>query len=155
VKILTKDKQVLGILFFGYASIVYRNLTVLRKAGIDTAAGIKDWADWLAQSKKIKDSGFFASAKYLDFPWGHLSFYGGVKGAQMGLSPDGKSLTMDVSKYADALGFMKDFQSYSSNVSGSLLPNITRGEAMDFPQLHRREAQDRNFRYLPRGLALA
>jgi multiple sugar transport system substrate-binding protein len=35
----------------------------------------------------------------------------------MGLSPDGKSLTMDVSKYADALGFMKDFQSYSSNVS--------------------------------------
>jgi multiple sugar transport system substrate-binding protein len=117
VKILTKDKQVLGIPFTGYASIVYRNLTVLRKAGIDPAAGIKDWADWLAQSKKIKDSGFFASAKYLDFPWGHLSFYGGVKGAQMGLSPDGKSLTMDVSKYADALGFMKDFQSYSSNVS--------------------------------------
>jgi hypothetical protein len=38
---------------------------------------------------------------------------------------------------------------------GSLLPNITRGEAIDFPQLHRREAQDRSFRYLPRGLALA
>ncbi len=117
VKILTKDKQVLGVPFTAYASILYRNLTVLRKAGIDPAVGIKDWADWLAQSKKIKDSGFFASAKYLDFPWGHLSFYGGVKGAQLGLSPDGKSLTMDVSKYADALGFMKDFQSYSSDVS--------------------------------------
>ncbi len=117
VKILTKDKQVLGIPFTGYASILYRNLTVLRKAGIDPEVGVKDWADWLAQSKKIKESGFFASAKYLDFPWGHLSFYGGVKGAQMGLSPDGKSLTMDVSKYADALAFMKDFQSYSSDVS--------------------------------------
>jgi multiple sugar transport system substrate-binding protein len=117
VKILTKDKQVLGIPFTAYASILYRNLTVLKKAGIDPAAGIKDWADWLAQSKKIKDSGLFASAKYLDFPWGHLSFYGGVKGAQLGLSPDGKSLTVDVSKYADALQFMKDFQSYSSDVS--------------------------------------
>jgi multiple sugar transport system substrate-binding protein len=117
VKILTKGKQVLGVPFTAYASILYRNLTVLRKAGIDPAVGIKDWADWLAQSKKIKDSGFFASAKYLDFPWGHLSFYGGVKGAQLGLSPDGKSLTMDVSKYADALAFMKDFQSFSSDVS--------------------------------------
>jgi multiple sugar transport system substrate-binding protein len=117
IKILTKDKQVVGVPFTAYASILYRNLTVLRKSGIDPAAGIKDWADWLAQAKKIKESGFFASAKYLDFPWGQLSFYGGVKGAQFGLSPDGKSLTMDVSKYADALEFMKEFQSYSSDVS--------------------------------------
>jgi multiple sugar transport system substrate-binding protein len=117
VKVLTQGKQILGIPFTAYASILYRNLTVLKKAGIDPAAGIKDWADWLAQSKKIKDSGFFASAKYLDFPWGHLSFYGGVKGAQLGLSSDGKSLTMDVAKYADALEFMKEFQSYSSDVS--------------------------------------
>ncbi|MBV8816684.1 MAG: extracellular solute-binding protein [Verrucomicrobia bacterium] len=117
VKVLTEGNQILGVPFTAYASILYRNLTVLKKAGIDPAVGIKDWADWLAQSKKIKESGFFASAKYLDFPWAHLNFYGGIKGAQLGLSPDGKSLTMDVSKYADALQFMKEFQSYSSNVS--------------------------------------
>ena len=117
MKVLTNDSQLFGVPFTAYATVLYRNLTVLKKAGIDPAAGVKDWTDWLAQSKKIKESGSFASAKYLDFPWGHLSFYGGVKGAQLGLSPDGKSLTMDVSKYADALGFMKDFQSYSSNVS--------------------------------------
>jgi multiple sugar transport system substrate-binding protein len=117
VKVLTKDGQILGVPFTAYASILYRNLTVLKKAGIDPSAGIKDWADWLAQSKKIKDSGLLASAKYLDFPWAHLNFYGGVKDSQFGLSPDGKSLTMNVSNYAAALEFMRNLQAYSSDVS--------------------------------------
>jgi multiple sugar transport system substrate-binding protein len=117
VKVLTKDGQILGVPFTAYASILYRNLTVLKKAGIDPAAGIKDWADWLAQSKKIKDSGLLASAKYLDFPWAHLNFYGGVKGSQFELSPDGKSVVMEASNYAAAFEFMKNFQAYSSDVS--------------------------------------
>jgi multiple sugar transport system substrate-binding protein len=117
VKILASDQKMFGIPLTGYATVLFRNLTVLKKAGIDPAAGVKDWADWLAQSKKIKESGYFASAKYLDNYWAQLNFYGGIKGAQFGLTPDGKSVTMDAAKYADALAFMKDLQSYSSDVS--------------------------------------
>lgn len=46
VKILATDKKLLGIPLTGYATMVFRSLTVLKKAGIDPAGGIKDWADW-------------------------------------------------------------------------------------------------------------
>jgi ABC-type glycerol-3-phosphate transport system substrate-binding protein len=57
---LTSGKAVYGVPFTSYAIILYRNLNVLKKAGIDPNAGIKDWADWTAQMKKIKAAGFQA-----------------------------------------------------------------------------------------------
>src|SRR5205085_2490679 len=51
VKLLNRDGKTWGLPYTTFATIVYRNLTVLEKAGIDAAAGIKDWNDWLAQAK--------------------------------------------------------------------------------------------------------
>jgi multiple sugar transport system substrate-binding protein len=46
--------------YTGFGTFMFRNLTVLKAAGIDPSVPIKDWADWLAQMKKIKDAGKFA-----------------------------------------------------------------------------------------------
>ncbi len=55
---LTAGSKIYGVPFTSYAIILYRNLTVLQKSGIDPKAGIKDWNDWIAQMKKIKAAGF-------------------------------------------------------------------------------------------------
>lgn len=46
--------------YTGYGSLLFRNLTVLQEAGIDTATPPKDWAEWLAQMEKVKAAGKFA-----------------------------------------------------------------------------------------------
>ncbi|SFA76845.1 carbohydrate ABC transporter substrate-binding protein, CUT1 family [Rhizobium sp. NFR07] len=46
--------------YTGFGEILFRNLTVLQDAGIDTANPPKDWAEWLDQMKKVKAAGKFA-----------------------------------------------------------------------------------------------
>ena len=46
--------------YTGYGSLMFRNLTVLEKAGIDTKTPPATWAEWLDQMKKIKEAGMFA-----------------------------------------------------------------------------------------------
>ena len=52
-----KEGELWGMPFTGYATFLYRNLNVLKAAGIDPAAPITDWTVWLEQMKAIKDSG--------------------------------------------------------------------------------------------------
>jgi multiple sugar transport system substrate-binding protein len=49
VQRLTKEEHIYGIPFTGFATVLFRNRTVLKNAGIDPDAGIKDWADWVEQ----------------------------------------------------------------------------------------------------------
>ncbi|TNM63805.1 extracellular solute-binding protein [Aliirhizobium smilacinae] len=46
--------------YTGFGEIMFRNLTVLKEAGIDTTNPPKDWAEWLDQMKKVKAAGKFA-----------------------------------------------------------------------------------------------
>lgn len=46
--------------YTGFGEIMYRNLTVLEAAGIDTATPPATYEEWLAQMVKVKDSGKFA-----------------------------------------------------------------------------------------------
>jgi multiple sugar transport system substrate-binding protein len=46
--------------FSGYGYILYRNLTVLKAAGVDTTVPAKTLDEWAAQMKKVKDSGVAA-----------------------------------------------------------------------------------------------
>jgi multiple sugar transport system substrate-binding protein len=46
--------------YTGYGSLMFRNLTVLEKAGIDPSAPPATWDEWLGQMKKIKEAGMFA-----------------------------------------------------------------------------------------------
>ncbi|WP_061930027.1 ABC transporter substrate-binding protein [Aureimonas sp. AU22] len=46
--------------YTGFGEIMFRNLTVLKEAGIDTTQPPKDWAEWYAQMQKVKEAGKFA-----------------------------------------------------------------------------------------------
>ena len=46
--------------YTGFGSLLFRNLTVLEKAGIDTTTPPATWAEWLDQMKKVKAAGAFA-----------------------------------------------------------------------------------------------
>jgi multiple sugar transport system substrate-binding protein len=46
--------------FTGYGYVLYRNLTVLKKSGIDPTVKVTTLDQWLAQMKQIHDAGFLA-----------------------------------------------------------------------------------------------
>lgn len=46
--------------YTGFGSLLFRNLTVLEKAGVDTSKPPATWAEWLDQMKKVKAAGMYA-----------------------------------------------------------------------------------------------
>jgi multiple sugar transport system substrate-binding protein len=46
--------------YTGYGSLMFRNLNVIEKAGIEASAVPATWDEWLEQMKKIKEAGAFA-----------------------------------------------------------------------------------------------
>ena len=114
VDILSKNGKVFGVPYTTTASVVYRNLDVLQKAGIDPATPITDWQDWLAQMQKVKDSGNYAVANQMVEWFQLLNYYGGVPGTTFDLK-DGKS-TLDAGALEKALTFMKATQPFAAPV---------------------------------------
>ncbi len=114
VNVLTKGGKLLGIPYTTTASVVYRNLNVLKAAGIDPADQPKTWDEWLAQMKKVKDSGNYAIANQLVGWFNVTNYYGGVPGAVFELK-DGQS-TLEQDKLTKALTFMKATQPYAAPV---------------------------------------
>ena len=114
VDVLTKDSELLGVPYTTTASVAYRNLDVLKAAGINPDAKPKDWDEWLAQMKKVKESGNYAVANQMVEWFQVLNYYGGVPGATFELQ-DSKS-TLDKDKLAKALAFMKETQPYAAPV---------------------------------------
>jgi multiple sugar transport system substrate-binding protein len=115
VSALSVDGKVWGIPITAYTTILYRNLTVLKQAGIDPSAGIKDWADWLAQMKTVTDSKAVAIADHTTDGWGVDSFLGGVPGVQVDVQNNQTTITAD--QFATCFKFMKDVSKYASKVS--------------------------------------
>ncbi|PTE20700.1 sugar ABC transporter substrate-binding protein [Cereibacter changlensis JA139] len=46
--------------YTGFGEIMFRNLTVLEEAGIDTSVPPATWDEWYAQMQKVKEAGKFA-----------------------------------------------------------------------------------------------
>jgi len=57
---MPKPETMYCLPYTGFGEILFRNLTVLQEAGIDTTNPPKDWAEWLDQMKKVKAAGKFA-----------------------------------------------------------------------------------------------
>lgn len=55
-----KPETMYCIPYTGFGEIMYRNLTVLEAAGIDTTTPPATWDEWYAQMQKVKESGKFA-----------------------------------------------------------------------------------------------
>ncbi|WP_408914333.1 ABC transporter substrate-binding protein [Brucella pseudogrignonensis] len=61
--------------YTGFGEIVYRNLTVLEKAGIDTSVPPATWEEWLAQMQKVKQAGSYAIPDMTQVFNGVVAFY--------------------------------------------------------------------------------
>jgi multiple sugar transport system substrate-binding protein len=59
-KCMPSETELYCLPYTGYGSLLFRNLTVLEKAGIDPGTPPATWAEWLDQMKKIKEAGFYA-----------------------------------------------------------------------------------------------
>lgn len=57
---MPKPDELYCLPYTGFGSLLFRNLTVLEKAGVDTATAPASWDDWLAQMKKVKEAGMSA-----------------------------------------------------------------------------------------------
>ncbi len=55
-----KPDEMYCIPYTGFGSLLFRNLTVLEKAGIDTSKAPATWDEWFAQMQTIKEAGFYA-----------------------------------------------------------------------------------------------
>jgi len=116
MKALSNGGKVWGVPFTTYAITLFRNKTILKKAGIDPAAGIKDWADWVSQCDKVKKAGFecvpdmFQDGGFLE------DAVSGV-GGQNGVSADGKSTTITTAQVQQAIEMIQQMKPYMTQVS--------------------------------------
>ena len=115
MELLLKGGHCWGLPFTAYSTILYRNLTVLKDAGIDPDAGIKDWDDLFEQAKKVKETGPWGLCKVLGDGWLHKHWYGGVTGAkQATIASDGKSTLMEADVYAKLFEYLVSLKPYTA-----------------------------------------
>ncbi|MET3581367.1 multiple sugar transport system substrate-binding protein [Mesorhizobium robiniae] len=104
--------------YTGYGSFMFRNLTVLKDAGVDTAAPIKDWADWLSQMEKVKASGKYAVPDQTQAWQSVVDTYSGVATPdEWGADFETKKTKVNEAKYAQTLQMFVDMQPYTSGTS--------------------------------------
>jgi multiple sugar transport system substrate-binding protein len=112
-----KDKTMWGMPYTGYSSFLFRNLTVLKAAGIDPAEKVTTWAQWLEQMKKIKAAGYDAlpnmSLAYNDF----VAVYSGVASdSQWGIDWANKKTNLDPAAYAELMTFLMEAKKYGTDI---------------------------------------
>jgi multiple sugar transport system substrate-binding protein len=111
------EKTMYGMPYTGYSSFLFRNLTVLKAAGIDPAEKVETWDQWLAQMKKIKDSGNQAlpsmALAYNDF----VAMYAGVANEnEWGIDWANKKTLLNPEKYAELVKFQIAAKEYGTDI---------------------------------------
>ncbi len=118
---LSPDGHVWGLPFTAYAQVLYRNKTVLSKAGVDTAVCPKDWNEWLSQMEKVQNAGLTPIGDLTVDGWFVMGFVGAA-GGKNGVS-DGKT-TVSADSLTQALTFFKTIQPYSSEIGNGDQANV-------------------------------
>ena len=111
------EKTMYGMPYTGYSSFLFRNLTVLKAAGIDPNEKVETWDQWLAQMKKIKDAGYDAlpsmALAYNDF----VAMYAGVgTDAEWGIDWANKKTNLNPDKYAQLVKFLIEAKKYGTEI---------------------------------------
>ncbi len=112
-----EENTMWGMPYTGYSSFLYRNLTVLKAAGIDPAEKVETWDQWLEQMKKIKDAGYQAlpsmSLAYNDF----VAMYAGVAtDDEWGIDWDNKATKLSAEKFAELAKFTTAAMEYGTEI---------------------------------------
>jgi multiple sugar transport system substrate-binding protein len=104
--------------YTGFGELMFRNLTVLQEAGIDTSVGPKDWAEWFEQMKKVKAAGKFAMPDQTQVFNSVASTYAIVgPDAEWGIDFETKKTLINANTYAKALQLFVDMAPLNSGTS--------------------------------------
>lgn len=104
--------------YTGFGEIMFRNLTVLEQAGIDTKTPPKDLAEWLDQMKKIKAAGKYAMPDQTQVFNSVASTYAVVgPDSDWGIDFATNKTLVKPETYAKALQLFVDMKPYTSGTS--------------------------------------
>ncbi|MET0430378.1 MAG: extracellular solute-binding protein [Microvirga sp.] len=104
--------------YTGFGEIMFRNLTVLKEAGIDTATPPKDWAEWFDQMKKVKAAGKYAMPDQTQVFNSVASTFAIVgPDADWGIDFSTKKTLVKPDSYAKALQLFVDMKPLTSGTS--------------------------------------
>lgn len=104
--------------YTGFGEILFRNLKVLREAGVDTDTPPKDWAEWYAQMQAVKAAGKYAMPDQTQVFNSVASTYavvGDVEG--WGVDFDANKTRIDPATYSKVLQLFVDMAPLNSGTS--------------------------------------
>lgn len=108
-----QNGKVYGLPFSAFAAILFRNLKVLKAAGIDPAAGIKTRDEFKTQLEMVVKSGKKGTGKILGSDWIQNHFYPGITGTTKAIiAPDGKSTQLAADAAAKNFDYLASLKPY-------------------------------------------
>jgi multiple sugar transport system substrate-binding protein len=101
--------------FTGYATFLYRNLTVLKAAGIDPSEKVETWDAWLAQMEKISAAGYKGMGSFYNDWWDFTNIYSGAATAEeWGIDFVNKKTLINPDKYIQTVKFLEAAKAYGT-----------------------------------------
>ncbi|HEX2981785.1 MAG TPA: extracellular solute-binding protein [Anaerolineaceae bacterium] len=121
IKAMTPEDGVMyGMPYTGYTSYMFRNLTVLRAAGIDPEEEITDWNVWLEQMKKVKEAGYIAIHNFSNDWWDFANIYSGIaENNEWGIDFANDQTLINPDKLAQAAAYLKEVQQYATEMGSA------------------------------------
>lgn len=108
-------KTMYALPFTGYATFLYRNLKVLKAAGIDPKAPVETWDAWLAQMKKIKEAGYLGMGSFYNDWWDFTNIYSGAATSEeWGIDFANKKTLINPAKYIQTVKFLEEAKKYGT-----------------------------------------
>ncbi len=104
--------------YTGYGSFMFRNLAVLREAGIDPNDPIETWDQWLAQVEKVTAAGKKAVPDMSLTWWSIVDIYSALADdSEWGADFENNRTLLNEAKYAETLDFIAKLAPHSTGTS--------------------------------------
>jgi multiple sugar transport system substrate-binding protein len=106
-----------GMPYTGFSSFLFRNLTILKAAGIDPAEKVETWDQWMEHMKKIHAAGYQALPAFSDHYNDFVAMYAGVAAEdEWGIDWATRKTKLNPEKYAQMMQFLIDARQYGTEI---------------------------------------
>jgi multiple sugar transport system substrate-binding protein len=114
-EVTPEEGKMYAMPFTGYSTFLYRNLNVLKAAGIDPATPVNTWDEWLAQMKAIKESGNLGMGSFYNDWWDFANIYSGAATDEdWGIDFANKATKINPEKYIATVKFLEAAKEYGT-----------------------------------------
>ncbi|WP_160317507.1 ABC transporter substrate-binding protein [Ornatilinea apprima] len=114
-EVMPGDNEMYALPFTGYSTFLYRNLTVLRAAGIDPDEPIETWDEWLAQMEQIYNAGYLGMGSFYNDWWDFTNIYSGAATPEeWGIDFQNETTLINPEKYIQTVEFLEAAKPYGT-----------------------------------------